>query len=116
MEQTHDLPPIVWKSDFYGTDEAFDLLEGVVDTYVADFKFGNDQCARQIARVDRYLEVVTRNLLRACCQGRLIVRHLLLPGHFDCCYRPIVALAGRTSSAGELQSARRLPTALVGSS
>ena len=90
MEQSTDLPPIVWKSDFYGTAEAFDLLEGIVDVYVADFKFGNDQCARRIARVDRYVEVVTRNLFRAAGQGRLIVRHLLLPGHFDCCYRPII--------------------------
>ena len=31
-----------------------------------------------------------RNLRHAASQGRLIVRHLLLPGHFDCCYRPVV--------------------------
>ena len=37
-----DLPPIVWKSDFHGTPEAFALLEGVVDVYLADFKFGDD--------------------------------------------------------------------------
>ena len=34
---------------------------------------------------------VTRNLLTAAGQGDLIVRHLLLPGHSDCCFRPIVA-------------------------
>jgi putative pyruvate formate lyase activating enzyme len=58
--------------------------------YVADFKFGNDHCAERIAGVERYLEVVQRNLLIAADRGGLIVRHLLLPGHFDCCYRPIV--------------------------
>ena len=41
--------------------------------------------------MDNYLAVVTRNLLTAAGQGDLIVRHLLLPGHFDCCFRPIVA-------------------------
>ena len=49
-----DLPPIVWKSDFHGTREAFALLDGVVDVYLADFKFGNDSCARRIAGVENY--------------------------------------------------------------
>jgi putative pyruvate formate lyase activating enzyme len=91
MASCAELPRIVWKSDFYGTSEAMALLDGVVDVYLADFKFGNDACARRLAGVERYLEVVTRNLLLACRQGELIVRHLLLPGHLDCCYRPMVA-------------------------
>ena len=37
-----DLPPVVWKSDFHGTPAAFALLDGVVDCYLADFKFGDD--------------------------------------------------------------------------
>jgi putative pyruvate formate lyase activating enzyme len=86
-----DLPRVVWKSDFHGTAESFALLEGVIAVYLADFKFGNDRCARRIAGVADYLRIVTRNLATAARQGRLIVRHLLLPGHFDCCYRPIVA-------------------------
>jgi putative pyruvate formate lyase activating enzyme len=84
------LPQIVWKSDFHGTPEAFALLNDVVDIYVADFKFGNEPCARRIAGVDNYVPIVTRNLLTAAAQGDLIVRHLLLPGHFECCYLPIV--------------------------
>jgi putative pyruvate formate lyase activating enzyme len=91
MAQCPKLPPVVWKSDFYGTPQAFELLDGVVDVYVADFKFGNDQCALRLASVRNYTAVVTRNLLTAARQGRLIVRHLLLPGHYDCCYRPILA-------------------------
>jgi putative pyruvate formate lyase activating enzyme len=84
------LPPIVWKSNFYNSPEAFDLLDGVVDVYVADFKFGNDRCASQLADVDRYVPVVTRNLLAAADRADLIVRHLLMPGHFNCCYRPVI--------------------------
>ncbi len=90
VSSVSDFPPIVWKSDFYGSPEAFDLLEGFVDVYVADFKFGNDTCAHRIAGVDRYSEVVRRNLLRAGAASDLIVRQLLLPGHFDCCFVPIV--------------------------
>jgi putative pyruvate formate lyase activating enzyme len=90
MAGCDDLPPIVWKSDFHGTPEAFALLDGVADVYLADFKFGNDGCARRIAGVDHYVAIVARNLAIAAAQGDLIVRHLLLPGHFDCCFRPIV--------------------------
>lgn len=94
MAGCDDLPPIVWKSALHGTPEAFALLDGVVDVYLADFKFGSDACARRIAGVDRYLAIVTRNLAIAAAQGDLIVRHLLLPGHFDCCFRPIVDWLG----------------------
>jgi putative pyruvate formate lyase activating enzyme len=90
MADCVELPPIVWKSDFYGTPAAFELLHEIVDVYVADFKFGNDDCARQLAKIDRYVSTVTRNFTIATDQSDLIVRHLLLPGHFDCCFRPIV--------------------------
>jgi putative pyruvate formate lyase activating enzyme len=91
MSDCPDLPPIVWKSDFYGTPAAFDLLEDVVAVFVADFKFGNDDCAERIARVPDYVRIVTRNLQRVAARADLIVRHLLLPGHFDCCFQPVVA-------------------------
>jgi putative pyruvate formate lyase activating enzyme len=90
MAGCDDLPLVVWKSDFYGTPAAFELLRRIADIYVADFKFGNDACAQRLAKVERYVDTVTRNLRIAANQGDLIVRHLLLPGHFECCYRPIV--------------------------
>ena len=89
MSACADLPPVIWKSDFHGTPEAFELLEGVVDVFVADFKFGNDACAERIARVGNYVAVVTRNLCSVATSNDLIVRHLLLPGHFECCFRPV---------------------------
>jgi putative pyruvate formate lyase activating enzyme len=61
----------------------------VVDIHVADFKFGNDACAERIAGVPRYMATVGRNLLRARVSAELIVRHLLLPGHFECCFLPV---------------------------
>jgi putative pyruvate formate lyase activating enzyme len=90
MASCSNLPPVIWKSDFHFTQEALKLLNGAIDVYLADFKFGNDECGRRLAGIGDYLGVVTRNLLKAAEQGNLIVRHLLLPGHFDCCYRPIV--------------------------
>ena len=80
--------PIAFNSNMYMTEEALELLDGVVAIYVADLKFGNDRCAEEVARAPRYLEVVRRNLLRAAGQAPLIVRHLLMPGHLECCLRP----------------------------
>jgi putative pyruvate formate lyase activating enzyme len=89
MSRCPKLPPVVWKSDFYGTPEAIEMLNGVVDVYVADFKFGNDACAKRLAGVDNYLAIITRNLKLATKQSKLIIRHLLLPGHAKCCYEPV---------------------------
>ncbi|NOX55400.1 MAG: radical SAM protein [Planctomycetes bacterium] len=91
MASCEDLPPIVWKSNFYFVPDVFDWLAGAVDIYVADFKFGNDQCASSLAGATRYTSIVTRNLLLASDRANLIVRHLLLPGHWDCCFLPIVS-------------------------
>jgi putative pyruvate formate lyase activating enzyme len=89
MAQCRDLPPVIWKSDFHMTPEVFGLLEGVVDTSVADFKFGNDACAQRLAGIPDYLAVITRNLQFAARRAKLIVRHLLMPGHIECCFAPM---------------------------
>lgn len=90
MATCDELPPVVWKSDFHSTPDVFDLLNGVVATYVADFKFGNDDCALRIAHVSNYWAILCRNLIIAASQGRLIVRHLLMPGHLECCFQPVL--------------------------
>lgn len=81
--------PLVLNSNMYMTPEVLELLDGVATMYVADFKFGEDACARRIAGIDRYFGVVTRNLLAAAAQAPTIVRHLLMPGHLDCCLAPV---------------------------
>ena len=86
-----DALPVVWKTNAHGTPESHALLDGVFDAWVADLKFGNDDCARRIARVERYCSTVHDNLRWAAGHTRLIVRHLLLPGHLDCCWRPAAA-------------------------
>jgi putative pyruvate formate lyase activating enzyme len=39
--------------------------------------------------VPDYVRVVRENLLWANEDSRLIVRHLLMPGHVDCCWEPV---------------------------
>lgn len=68
-----------------------DLFRGAVEVYVADLKFGNDACARQLADVPRYLDVLQENLAFAESTASLIVRHLMVPGHLECCTLPALA-------------------------
>jgi putative pyruvate formate lyase activating enzyme len=82
---------LVWKTNAHGSAEARALLDGLFDVWLADYKFGNDECAQRLARVPNYTAVVRENLLWASAHSELIVRHLLMPGHVECCWRPIAA-------------------------
>jgi len=83
--------PMVWNSNMYTSQEAMRLLEGVMDVYLADFRYGNDECASRYSDVDDYFRVVSRNFSIAYRQGDIMLRQLLLPGHLDCCTARIVA-------------------------
>ena len=82
---------LVWKTNAHGSAEARALLEGMFNIWVADFKFGNDACAQRLAGIPDYVRVVRENLLWANEDSRLIVRHLLMPGHVECCWEPVAA-------------------------
>ena len=80
--------PMVFNSNAYYSTEACKLLDGVIDVYLSDFKYGNDACAHRYSNVDNYVRTVTRNLLAS--KDRLMIRHLVMPGHVQCCTEPIV--------------------------
>ena len=80
---------LVWKTNAHGAAQARALLDGMFDVWLADYKFGNDDCAQRLAKVSDYTRVVRENLLWAHEHSELIVRHLLMPGHLDCCWRPV---------------------------
>jgi putative pyruvate formate lyase activating enzyme len=82
---------LVWKTNAHGSAQARELLEGMFDMWLADFKFGNDECARRLAKIAGYTSVVKENLLWEHARCELIVRHLLMPGHINCCWRPVAA-------------------------
>jgi putative pyruvate formate lyase activating enzyme len=84
--------PVVWNSNMYGSPELYKLLDGVVDVYLGDFRYGNDACAQRLSGLPSCWAPVTRNWKLAEAQGaKLIVRLLLLPGHLDCCLAPMLA-------------------------
>ena len=82
--------PVVWNSNMFATPEVMKIIDLFADIYLADFKFGNDKCATEIAKVKNYLNVLTRNLKSISDQKRIIIRHLPLPGHLNCCSKPII--------------------------
>ena len=82
--------PQVWNSNMYLTERTLELLDGVIDVYLTDFKYGNDICAKRLSGIDRYMEVAQRNHLIARAQAEMIIRHLVLPSHLECCTRPIL--------------------------
>jgi len=82
--------PVVWNSNFYMTEKTMKVLDGVVDVYLSDFKYGNDKCAQKLSKVQNYMKVVERNHRIAAEQAELVIRHLVLPNHLDCCTKPIL--------------------------
>lgn len=87
--------PAVFNSNFYLTDTALDLLAGVIDIYLPDLKFGpasgTASCGERIGGMPDYWNVVTNCIERVWRQGqRVVVRHLLMPGHTGCCTLPVL--------------------------
>ncbi|RLE94845.1 MAG: pyruvate formate lyase-activating protein [Thermoprotei archaeon] len=82
--------PQLWNSNFYCSEETMKLLREVIDIWLPDFKYGNDKCAERLSGVKNYWEIVTRNHKFAHECGDMIIRHLVLPNHIECCTKPIL--------------------------
>lgn len=87
--------PAVFNSNFYLTAAALDLLDGVIDIYLPDLKFGpavgHAGCGETLGAMPDYWAVVTGCIDCVLARGRrIIVRHLLMPGHFECCTAPVL--------------------------
>ncbi len=80
----------LWNSNFYMSYEALNILLDIIDIWLPDFKYGNNQCALRLSAVPRYFETITRNLKVAVEWGDMIIRHLVLPNHLECCTKPVL--------------------------
>ena len=85
--------PIVYNTGGYDAPEALALLDGVVDVYLPDVKYGDPALARRWSRVRDYVEVNRAAVKemhrqvgdlavddRGIARRGLLVRHLVLPG------------------------------------
>ncbi len=82
--------PLLWNSNMYLTVESMEILKDIIDIWLPDFKYGNDECALRLSKVKNYFKIVARNHKIACESGDMIIRHLVLPNHVDCCTKPVL--------------------------
>lgn len=84
--------PIVYNTSSYDSIESLRLLEGIVDIYLADFKYGDSQKGKKYSKVKNYYEIALEAIremhrqvgdLQVDEEGiavkGLIIRHLVLP-------------------------------------
>ncbi len=85
--------PLVYNTGGYDSPEALALLDGVIDIYMPDMKYGDPAVARRLSAVPDYVEVnrrAVREMHRqvgdlvldsnGVARRGLLVRHLVLPG------------------------------------
>jgi putative pyruvate formate lyase activating enzyme len=82
----------LWNSNFYLTDKALSLIIDLMDFWLPDFKYGNNECGKKYSGIDRYFDVIARNHKRVHDEGsgEIIIRHLIMPNHVECCSKPIL--------------------------
>jgi len=85
--------PLVYNTSGYDALETLNLLDGVVDIYMPDFKFGRSEPAEEFCQAPDYPQVARAAILemqrqvgdlfiddRGVALRGLLVRHLVLPG------------------------------------
>ncbi|MDI3310233.1 MAG: radical SAM protein [Thermoanaerobacterium sp.] len=88
--------PIVYNSNAYENVESLKTLEGLIDIYLPDLKYYNDETAMKYSNAPHYFEYATKAILEMYRQvgnpafdndgimkKGIIVRHLILPGKLD---------------------------------
>ena len=83
--------PIVWNSNMYFSEDASQVIGEFADVFLADIKFGCDKCAQEISNTPNYLSTVLNNIEKMVNSNkRVVIRHLALSGHCECCTKPIL--------------------------
>jgi len=82
----------LWNSNFFLSNKALSLIIDFMDFWLPDFKYGNNECAQKYSGIERYYDILTRNLKRIHDKGsgEIIIRHLVMPNHVECCSKPIL--------------------------
>jgi len=92
--------PVVWNNHAYCTPEALALLEGVVDVYLPDLKYGNNDCGLRWSGVQAYSDIARQAIAQILHQNvPVIVRMLVLPGHVMCCHVPALRWLAEEATA-----------------
>ena len=87
--------PVVYNTSSYDSVKSLKTLSGLVDIYLADLKYFDDELGRKYSHVDNYFKYATLaidemyrqvpniKINNDIMESGLIVRVLVLPGHID---------------------------------
>jgi putative pyruvate formate lyase activating enzyme len=102
--------PIVWNCGGYERPAILEQLEGIVDIYMPDVKWADDEAAATYSKAPNYWSNVTESLAemhrqvgdlrlddRGLATGGLLVRHLVMPNHVEDGKRVVAHLAEHVS-------------------
>ena len=103
--------PLVYNTGGYDSPEALALLDGIIDIYMPDMKYGDSAIARKYSKVRNYVEInfaAVREMHRqvgdlqlddnGIALRGLLVRHLVLPDHLAGSETILAFLADEISS------------------
>ncbi|MBI4691205.1 MAG: 4Fe-4S cluster-binding domain-containing protein [Nitrospirae bacterium] len=85
--------PVVWHTNGYSKPQLYNLLNGLIDLWVIDFKYFKNECAVNLSGTRNYVETAQMAVETICSLSKdvpVIIRHLLLPGHTTCCQKPLI--------------------------
>jgi len=82
----------LWNSNFFLTDKSLSLIIDFMDFWLPDWKYGNNECGKKYSGIEKYFDVIARNHKRVHDEGsgEIIIRHLVMPNHVECCSKPIL--------------------------
>ncbi len=77
--------PIVYNSSGYETESQIKKLDGLIDIYLPDFKYHNNELGKKYSGVPNYTDVAKKCIAEMYRQvgERMIVRHLVLPANTE---------------------------------
>lgn len=82
----------LWNSNYYSTERVWRLILDVMDFHLPDFKYWNNDFARQMSGIRHYRETIANNIKLAHDEGsgEIIIRHLVMPGRVEADTLPIL--------------------------
>lgn len=103
--------PVVYNTSSYDSVESLRQLKGLIDIYLADFKYVSPEVARKLSHAANYPEVALAALdemvvqvgfwsenAQGLLERGIIVRHLVLPGHIEESFQVLRVLHERYGS------------------
>jgi len=88
--------PIIWNSNAYESKEMIEALNGLIDIYLPDFKYGDDNLAFKYSGVKDYVQKARESIKemfqqvsnlklsqKGIARKGIIVRHLVLPNNVE---------------------------------